>query len=42
MNLHIRQATPDDLPQVLALYSPTLPDESLGFERHGYSFLIEI
>jgi hypothetical protein len=23
MNLHIRQATPDDLPQVLALYAPT-------------------
>jgi hypothetical protein len=24
MNLHIRQATPDDLPQVQALYAPTL------------------
>ena len=24
MNLHIRQATPDDLPKVLALYAPTL------------------
>ena len=42
MNLHIRQATPDDLLPGAGFVRAHAFDESLGFERHGDSFLIEI